>query len=189
MSKQWFVATTKHNGEMLAARMLREQKFGVYLPKAFEQQKDGRRVHPTARLRFSGYIFVAFDLALEQHGPIGNTRGVGELLLDPSGKPEALYPGIIERLRALEDVEFEQCRNSAELKERTDLAPGDEVTVDDKDHLAHGQRGFYMGQDGKSMANVLIGMAVWKVNSFGLRKIEKPKKAEPVEKPKKGKRR
>ena len=87
MSKNWFVATTKHQQETLAAGNLREQGFGVDLPKRYWRQAEGKKIEPLSALRFTGYVFIAFDPAMEEHGPIGNTRGVDELLVSRTGSP------------------------------------------------------------------------------------------------------
>jgi hypothetical protein len=61
-------------------------------PKAFEPQEDGRKVHPIGLLRFPGYIFVSFDKVQQQHGPIGNTRGVGSCWWMAPANPNRFTP-------------------------------------------------------------------------------------------------
>jgi hypothetical protein len=58
--------------------------------------------------------------------------------VDGAGEPEPIYPGIIDRLRGTEDEDFDRARSSAELKERKDLIPGDEVLVDAEGHVLYG---------------------------------------------------
>lgn len=181
MSKAWYVATTKPNGDGLAVKELRKQGYVAYRAKTFDQQTDGKRVTPVGRLRLPGYIFVACNHG--EHGPINHTRGVGMLLLDGKGDPEPLRPGIVEGLRALEDEEFDQARSNAEIKERTDLREWDRVIVDNPDHECYGVEGYFM-EASKGIAKVLIGIGKWPVNIFDLKKVEKPKKDKKAKKSK-----
>lgn len=185
MSKHWYVATTKPNGDLLAARELRKQGYVVYVAKTFEQQKDGRRLDPICRLRLPGYIFVAF--AKGEHGPVNSTRGVGELLIDGRGDPEQLWPGLLEKLRAFEDEDFDRAMASAVQKERTDLREWDEVIITDRAHHCFGEKGYFMGSS-KGIAKVLIGLGKWPVNAFDLKKVEKPRAETKPPKPAKKKR-
>lgn len=184
MTRQWFVATTKPNGDLLAAKQLREQGYVVYVAKTFDQVRTGRKFDAVARLRLPGYIFVACGSG--EHGPINHTRGVGSLLLH-DGEPEAIRTVLIEKLRGLEDVDFDLARANAEMKERTDLREWDEVIIDGQDHPCFGQKGYFMGTH-KGDAKVLIGMGTWPVNMFDLRKVEKERPAkQKVKKPKRKK--
>lgn len=170
--RDWYVATVKPGGDMLARKNLRQQGYIVYVPKTYEQLRIGRKSEPVARLRLPGYIFLAFEKG--DHGPVNNTRGVGSLLLDSAGNPESLRSRDIARLRDLEDEDFDAARANVEMKERTDLREWDEVIIDGKDHPCLGQKGYFMGSH-KGEAKVLIGIGTWPVNMFDLRKVEKAK--------------
>lgn len=177
MSKAWFVGLVKDQQELKAAAALREQGYVVYLPKVYARQQDGRKIEARAHLRFTGYIFIAFDLALEQHGPISNTRGMdgsdgSALICTGTGTPIALPRGIIETLRGIEDDELARAVARKKPKPRTDLTPGDLVSIaGDRSHPAFGQRGHYLGSE-KGWASVLGGIAVWKVPEIDLKKVE-----------------
>jgi len=167
---------------MLAARQLREQGYMVYVAKTFDQKFTGRKAEAIGKLRLPGYIFVAF--AKGEHGPINHTRGVGALLLNGDGDPEPIRAQVIEKLRSLEDVDFDSARASVEMEERTDLCEWDEVIIDGQDHPCCGQKGYFMGAH-KGEAKVLIGMGTWPVNMFDLRKVVKPKKEKTASRKKK----
>lgn len=177
MAKQWFVGLTKDQQELKAAAELRAQGYVVYLPKIHSRHQDGRKIEARTHLRFTGYIFIAFDLALEQHGPISNTRGMdgsdgSALICSGAGTPIALPRGIIETLRAIEDDELARAIARKKPKARTDLIPGDLVSIaGDRDHPAFGARGHYLGSE-KGWASVLGGIAVWKVPEVDLKKVE-----------------
>lgn len=179
MMKAWYVGTTKEQQELRAAAELRAQGYGVYLPKRHERVQEGRKVWARSFIRFTGYIFIAFDFALDEHGPIRNTRGMdspdGEaspLIVDGQRKPLALPAGIIETLRGIEDEELARSLARKKPVPRLDLTPGDKVTIfGDRDHPAFGRKGEYLGTE-NFVAHVLEGWAIWKVPEIDLRKIE-----------------
>lgn len=181
MSKAWYVGLTKDQQELKAAAELRAQGYVVYLPKIHTRHQDGRKIEARTTLRFTGYIFIAFDLQLEQHGPISNTRGMdgsdgSALICSGGGIPLALPPGIIETLRTIEDDELARAVARKKPQPRKDLVPGDLVQIaGDRGHPAFGQRGSYLGAE-KGWASVLGGIAVWKVPEVDLKKIEQPEK-------------
>lgn len=179
--KQFFVGMTKDQQELRAAAELREQGYVVYLPKIYYRHQDGRKIEARAALRFTGYIFITFDLQLEEHGPISNTRGMdgsdgSALICDGTRKPIALPSGIIERLRQIEDEEFFRAIARKKPKPRLDLVPGDMVSIAcDPHHAAHGRKGRFIGSEG-GWAEVLEGWAIWKVAECDLRKIQQPER-------------
>lgn len=179
MSQRWYVATTKPNGDFLAARELRKQGYVVYLAKTFHSAERGK---PVPALRCPGYIFVSFRLG--EHGAINHTRGIGKLLTDGENNPEAMLPGIVETLRGFEDTDLE---DALAKKEREDLREGDEVQIDGKEHRCCGERGIFIGIYRKEEAWVLVSGKRVPVNIFDLKRIEKAKVQKKNDK-KKGKR-
>lgn len=177
MSKAWYCAICKHQQELRAAKELRNQKYAVYLPKLYRHPTDddfGRGPHG---LRFPGYIFVAFDYELGEHGPINNTRGLDSwdgsaLLTNAKDIPLPLRQGFIEKMRALEDEDFEHAVSRAKPEPRTDLRDGDMVIINDPAHVAFGQRGLFMTNE-HGIARVLLGRMSWEVEDFHLKKVEK----------------
>lgn len=184
MAKAWYVGLTKDQQELKAAAELRAQGYGVYLPKIYTRHQEGRKIEARAQLRFTGYIFIAFDLAREEHGPISNTRGMDSpdghgsaLICTAAGTPIALSAGIIEILRAIEDDELARAVARAKPLPRKDLIPGDLVQITgDRGHVAFGRRGHYLASEKDGWARVLEGMAVWIVPEVDLKKIEQQEK-------------
>lgn len=188
MSKAWYVGLTKDQQELKAAAELRAQGYVVYLPKIHTRHQEGRKIEARTTLRFTGYIFIAFDLQLEQHSPISNTRGMdgsdGAALIsnwegdgeDRKRVPVPLPRGIIEALRSIEDDELARAVARKKPLPRKDLMPGDQVQISgDRNHPAYGRRGHLLGVE-RMIASVLEGMAVWKVPEADLKKIEQPEK-------------
>lgn len=179
MSRQWFVGLCKDQQELKAAAELRAQGYAVYLPKIYTRRQDGRKIEARADLRFTGYIFIAFDLSLDQHVPISCTRGMDgsdgcALICSGGGNPISLPIGIIDTLRGIEDEELARAKARKKPIPRKDLVPGDLVQISgDRSHPAFGQRGNYLGSE-KGWASVLGGIAVWKVAEVDLKKIEPP---------------
>ncbi|WP_298800159.1 transcription termination/antitermination NusG family protein [uncultured Devosia sp.] len=179
-NKQWFAGVTKDQQEWVAASNLREQGFAVYLPKIHMRWQDGRKIEARSILRFTGYIFVAFDLQRDPFGQISNTRGMddsdGAALLG-GDRPTPIPASIIEGLRQAEDEEMARALARKKPKPRADLVPGDQVMIaGDRDNHAFGRKGVYVGSD-RGMASVFIGFACWKVPDWTLKKIEQEVKA------------
>jgi transcription antitermination factor NusG len=181
---KWFVATTKHMQESLAAAQLREQGYIVYLPKTYSQSPNCRR--PIAEVRYPGYIFIRFDAAAQEHGPINNTRGVDELMVDLDGNPRPLpthkrlleeFPkGLVEAIRELEDIEFGRASTTRKAKPREDLQEGDKVRIHNPTHPAHGHEGHILKLE-KGIASVLVGFFnVWKLPDTDLKRIDTEKR-------------
>lgn len=182
MSKQWFVGLTKDQQELKAAADLRAQGYAVYLPKLYTRRQEGRKIEARADLRFTGYIFIAFDLALDEHGPISNTRGMdspdgddGSALICSGGIPVALPAGIIDTLRGIEDEELARAKARTKPPERLDLVPGQKVQINNVRDAFHGQVGTYLCSEKKGIATLLIGWWLKEVFEIDLKKVEGPK--------------
>lgn len=170
MSRNWFVATTKQNAEETAAGGLIEQGYEIYVPLKYTRQTDGHRVVAKSSLRFDGYVIIAFDLAAEEHGPIGNTRGITSLL--PHGdRPSALPDNWVPEMRAYETLEFFRAKSRKKPEPRKDLQPGDMVKIDAKDDPFFGQIGELMRVENYT-AKVLLGMLIKEIPEIDLRKVE-----------------
>lgn len=178
---QWYVGLCKDQQELKAAYELRAQGYAVYLPKLYTRHQDGRKIEARAWLRFTGYIFIAFDMALDEHGPISNTRGMdgsdgSALICTASGTPIALRPGIIETLRGIEDDDLARAIARKKPMPRKDLTPGDAVQIlGDKENPAFGRKGIYLVTD-KGWAEVLEGWVKWIVPEGDLKKFEQPER-------------
>lgn len=180
MSIQCFVAVAKHQQDLRAVKNLREQGYGAHLAKLFRHPTDDDFHKGPFGLRYPGYVFVLFDLSLDEHGPINNTRGLDSwngsaLLVNRDAVPLSLPKGYINSLRALEDEDFARAITRSKPEPRTDLFPGDEVLIDDKEHAAYGQRGVLL-EIGKGIGKVLLGFMVWEISDVFLKKVEKQRK-------------
>lgn len=168
--KNWFVGTTKHQQEIRAATELRDLGFAIYLPKRFFHATVGRRLGVASALRFPGYIFIEFDLAAGEHGPIKNTRGMGELI-PPGEFPVPLQSIWKHEMERHIDEEFEVLSGKHKADPRSDLHHGDLVQIDMRDHAANGQQGEYSRTE-NGFAIVHIGWAVFKLPEIDLKLIE-----------------
>lgn len=169
--KKWYVASTKHRQELLAAANLREQKYSIYLPKRHYRYVDGKRHLPATALRFPGYIFVAFDASKEEHGPIANTRGIDELLVDAREIPLALPEFVVPMLRDIEEQEFGRSSSIKKPQPRDDLEAGNWVLVNNRDHWAAGKKGVIL-ELARGIAKVLIGFMPVELADIDLKKLE-----------------
>lgn len=180
MTKQWYVGCTKAQQESRAAAELRAQGYLAYLPKIHSRYQDGRKVECRTSLRFTGYIFICCEPTPDEIGPISGTRGMddsgGSALLG-GVRPVPLPTSIIETLRSIEDEEYARAVARKKPRPRSDLTPGDSVTIaGDRSHPAYGQQGHYLGSE-KGIASVLGGIAVWKIPECDLKKVEQQKRA------------
>lgn len=183
MAKRWYIGLTKDQQELKAAAGLREQKFLVYLPKKFTRWQEGRKIEARGHLRFTGYLFVAFDYDAEEHGPIKSTPGMDDsdgsaLVKGAAGggdRPAALRPGIIDMLRAVEDEEFARAIERKKPGPRADLVSGCTVEINNRLDPFHGQRGTYLSSE-KGIATVLLGFIAKEIADCDLKKIEQPEK-------------
>lgn len=179
--RNWYVGLCKDQQELKAAAALRAQSYMVYLPKTYTRHQDGRKIEARAWLRFTGYIFIAFDMALDEHGPINNTNGMDgsdgpALICTAAGTPVALRPGIVEMLRGLEDEDMARAIARKKPIPRKDLTPGDAVQIlGDRLHPAFGRKGIYLGSD-KGWAEVLEVWAKWVVAEVDLKRLDQPER-------------
>lgn len=166
---RWFVVVAKQNQDFLAARGLREQDYpDVYLPKTYERWRTKNHVVTKAALLLPRIVFVLFDAAKKQHGPIAHTRGVRELLCDKAGNPRAIREGerLISRMRQAEDDEL--CAASETAKSgRTDLRRGMRVRIDKPGLLTRDEFGDAVQLEGhivvfdRRKVEVLCGTLTW----------------------------
>ena len=190
----WYWATTKHQQEMLAAAQLRNQEYIVYVPKVYWREPSG---FLQCAIRYPGYVFIYFDADLQEHGPINNTRGIEELMVDLQGRPrpvpnnrtllEVFPHGLIEAIRQMEDQEFAEAM-PRKTTPREDLRVGEKVIIAMNGHIAIGERGEILRRE-KDICHVLVGSwMVYPIPDAELRKLETEKKPVREKKPKKSRR-
>lgn len=121
-SDGWMIAQLRPNGLALARRNLERQGFAVLAPAiAVTRRRRDRLVTGTEPL-FPGYLFVRAGEGSAPPARIGNTLGVGHLLLRPDRRPATLPPGFVAALAA-------RCDAAGLIAPESDLAPGDRVRI------------------------------------------------------------
>jgi hypothetical protein len=124
------------------------------------------------KLRLSPYIFVLFDQAKGEGGPIKNTRGVQELLCNSDGVPRPLPHGhdTIAQLRQFEDEELSNATHTFK-KGRTDLTAGATVRIDGKNPF-QGKVGLLVSSL-RGVATLLCGPLIVTVPDIDLTELTK----------------
>lgn len=118
---RWFLAQLKPNCADIADKNLKRQGFKTFLPREeWTREKNGKFV-TTRRPLFSGYIFVAFDVAKGLWGKINATSGVTRLV--SLGKEPTVVPTelVIELKK--------RCDDDGKLLSPESLKAGDHVTL------------------------------------------------------------
>lgn len=87
---EWFCAATIYGQTDLALEHLEKQEFTTFHPLVWERRTKGGRTKREEVPMFPGYIFVQFDLRLDDWRPINSTRGVDRLLCLMPERPHAL---------------------------------------------------------------------------------------------------
>jgi len=99
--KQWFVAHTQPCKEMIAQKHLFEQGFDTYLPRFKKTRRHARKVEEVLAPLFPRYLFISFDLEVDQWRSVQGTRGVSYLLVT-DGRPAFVPSMIIQSLKERE---------------------------------------------------------------------------------------
>jgi transcriptional antiterminator RfaH len=121
---RWYVARTQVHAENKAAAHLVRQGFQIYLPRHLKRRRHARRVDTVAAPLFPGYLFVAFDIAVQRWRSILSTVGVSGLIFNGDG-PAAIATSVIDGLRSNEDNGF------IRLPAKPSYMPGDKVRVEE----------------------------------------------------------
>jgi transcriptional antiterminator RfaH len=100
--KNWHVAVTEWNKELVAERFLRSAGFEPFNPRCSSQHmRRGRRV-TVVRPYVPGYIFVRFDPAREPWQDINRARGIRRLICNTPETPTRIRQSVMAEL-------FERC--------------------------------------------------------------------------------
>lgn len=97
---RWYAVQTKANKEDRAAFNLRRQDFDVFLPKYSRIRRHARKVECVQRPLFSGYLFVAVDVAQQRWRAIRSTFGVVRLVCShdrPVPIPDPVINALLRR--------------------------------------------------------------------------------------------
>ena len=100
--KKWYVVTTKAREETKALFNLRRQGFNAYLPQHKKTRRHARRTDIVLAPLFPKYLFVEFDLDMENWSCINSTLGVSKLIKFGT-TPTPLPTELIDEIQARED--------------------------------------------------------------------------------------
>lgn len=102
---QWYVVHTQVGKELLAKEQLERQGFNSYLPRFYKQRHHARKVDQVLVPLFPRYMFVAFDVEVNQWRCINGTRGVAYLITN-GNKPTRVLSRFIDSLK-INEIEQE----------------------------------------------------------------------------------
>ena len=121
--KKWYVVNTKAREEAKALFNLRRQGFNAYLPQHKKTRRHARHTDNVLAPLFPKYLFVEFDLNMENWSRINSTLGVSRLI-QFGMMPTPLPTELINEIRAREDPE-----GMVTLNQNLGIKQGDKVTV------------------------------------------------------------
>jgi transcriptional antiterminator RfaH len=78
--RAWAAVNTQPHREAVALENLERQDFVVYCPFVRRRVRHARKTQDVLRPMFPGYLFIAFDSALNHYQPIRSTVGVRSLV-------------------------------------------------------------------------------------------------------------
>jgi transcription antitermination factor NusG len=136
---------------------------------------EGRKIRCEQELRYPGYIILAFDLSLNEHGPAKRTAGI-DYLLPKGADPVPLPDEWVPEMRAYELRSYIRAKARSKPVTRKDIHRHDKVTIDLADHAAFGKEGEVM-ETSKYRAKVIVGLSVFNIPLIHLRKVEEEKEA------------
>jgi len=175
MAKQWFVAVPKDGAFSVAVEGLLEKKYPIYLPFVYDRVAEGRKVRCEQELRYPGYIILAFDLTLDEHGPAKRTPGI-DYLLPKGADPVPLPDDWVPTMRVYELRSYLRAKARSKPITRKDIHPHDKVMIDKAEHAAFGKEGEVM-ETSKYRAKVLVGLNIFNIELIHLRKVELEERA------------
>ena len=121
--KQWYVVNTKAREESKALFNLKRQGFNAYLPQYKKTRRHARRTDTVLAPLFPKYLFVEFDLDMENWSCINSTIGVSNLIKF-GALPTPLPAQLINEIRAREDAE-----GIVSINQYLKIKQGEKVTV------------------------------------------------------------
>jgi transcriptional antiterminator RfaH len=121
--KQWYVVNTKAREETKALFHLKRQNFNAYLPQYKKTRRHARRIDIVLAPLFPKYLFVEFDLDMENWSCINSTIGVRKLIKF-GAMPTPLPTELVNEIQAREDAE-----GMVSLNRHLKIKQGDEVKI------------------------------------------------------------
>jgi transcriptional antiterminator RfaH len=148
--KQWFVVNTKTHEETKAMTNLNQQGFNTYLPRYKKSRRHARRTDTVMAPLFPKYLFVEFDLSMENWSRINSTFGVSKLIKFGS-TPTPLPQKLINEIRTREDTE-----GMVSINRFLNIKKGDEITITNGAFNDH--RGIFECQNDDARVIILLNL-------------------------------
>ncbi len=121
----WYAVQIRARDEIKALGHLVRQGYRIYLPRYAKRIRHARKTELVPRPLFPGYLFVRLNLAADGWRSIRSTVGVaGAGIVCFGGQPVPLPNGIVEGLKALEDVD-----GLIQFEDRFSFKRGDQVVI------------------------------------------------------------
>ena len=98
--KQWYVVNTKAREETKALFNLKRQGFNTYLPQYKKMRRHARKTDIILTPLFPKYLFVEFNLDMENWACINSTFGVSKLIRFGS-VPTPVPTNLIDEIKAV----------------------------------------------------------------------------------------
>jgi len=151
----WYAVQTQPHAEMKALAHLERQGFKVYLPRFVRTRRHAGRVEKVQKPLFPGYLFVAFDIAMQRWRSVNSTIGVRKLLGN-GDMPAIVDDKIIEALVAQQDEQ-----GLIRLSTISRFATGDAIRV--VDGVFFRALGIYEGMTDRQRVAILLDLLGRKV--------------------------
>ncbi len=148
--RQWFVVNTKTHEEKKAMTNLNQQGFNTYLPRYKKFRRHARRTDIIMAPLFPKYLFVEFDLDMENWSSINSTYGVSKLIKFGS-TPTPIPQKLINGIRAREDAE-----GMVSINRFLNIKKGEEITV--KSGVFNDYRGIFECQNDDARVIILLNL-------------------------------
>tara|TARA_A100001011_G_scaffold321938_3_gene343104 strand:- start:16170 stop:16667 length:498 start_codon:yes stop_codon:yes gene_type:complete len=148
--KQWFVVNTKIHKEKKAMTNLNQQGFNTYLPRYRKSRRHARRTDIIMAPLFPKYLFVEFDLGMQNWSRINSTFGVNKLIKFGS-TPTPLSQKLIDDIRAREDAS-----GIISVNRFLNIKKGDAITITNGAFNDH--RGIFECQDDDARVIILLNL-------------------------------
>ena len=121
--KHWYAVNTKSREEFKALFNLKSQGFNTYLPRYKKTRRHARRIDTVHLPLFPKYLFVEFDMDMQNWSCINSTIGVSKLVKFGS-LPSPIPKGFVNEIQKREDA-----NGMVSLDRYLKIKKGDRITV------------------------------------------------------------
>lgn len=146
----WYAVITKPRAEATAAEHLGRQGYQCLFPRVKRILRGAGGLRPRIEALFPNYLFLCADADRVSLAPVRSTRGaIG--LVRFGGQPAQVPAGVIERIRAHENLEDGLVRLAA-----PELVPGSRVCINQGP--LGGFNGIFLGASGTDRVRLLLDL-------------------------------